>query len=232
MKKPSISFFCPAYYDEKNLPLLIPKAMRVLRMHASAFEIVIVDDASPDNTGIVADKLAKKYSPYIRVIHHKKNMDYGGALRRGFREAKKYDYVFYTDGDNQFDVFELKKFLPYLSDYDAIIGYRSKRLLTPSRNIQTIIYNILIRLFFGVWVKDVNCSIKIFKRDSINKLQLQSNSSFIDAEVLIGVIRNGGKIKEIEVTHYPRLHGRASGGNPKVVMHTIEEMITFYSKKK
>lgn len=232
MKRPTISFFCPAYYDEKNLPSLIPKTVKLLKRIASAYEIVIIEDASPDNTAKVADELAKKFKQNITVVHHKTNRDYGGALRSGFEHAKKYDYVFYTDGDNQFDVFEFEKFLPYIHEYDAVIGYRSKRSLTLMRSIQTVIYNMLVRLLFGIHIKDINCSIKVVKRSALNRLHLSSNSSFIDAEVIIGLRKLGLKVKEIEVTHYPRVYGKASGGNPKVIFHTIRDMMKFYLGRK
>ena len=109
VKKPTISFFCPAYYDEKNLPLLIPKAVEVLKKNAEKFEIIIIEDGSPDGTGRVADELAQQL-PNIRVIHHSTNLGYGATIRDGFRYAK-YDFVMYTDGDVQYDITE---FEPYL----------------------------------------------------------------------------------------------------------------------
>lgn len=228
MTKPSISFFCPAYFDEKNLPILIPKIFGVLKKNTSAFDMLIIEDGSPDNTGNVAERLSAKYRPYVNVIHHKKNLGYGATLREGFKNAKKYDYTFYTDGDNQYDVAELEKMLPYLKHYDAVVGHRTKRALTFSRQLQTFIFNLLIKFLFSTNIKDINCAMKIISRKALNSITLQSDSSFIDAELLIKLRDKGCKIKEVPVGHFPRKFGKASGGNKSVILKTIEEMIKYY----
>src|SRR3989344_3535080 len=226
--KPSISFFCPAYNDEENLPILIPKTVRVLKKIASRFEIVIVEDGSPDKTASVADMLAKNFKPFIRVIHHKRNLGYGAALKRGFREASKYDYVFYTDGDNQYDVSEIRKFIPYLSSYDAVVGYRKNRSLTFRRKLQTIVFNFLVKALFRVKARDINNSLKIVRKSILSKLNLSSDSSFIEAEFFIKLNKIEAKIKEIPVRHYPRIHGKAAGGDPMVILKTIKDMLSFW----
>lgn len=228
MKKPSISFFCPAYFDEENLPLLIPKTVETLNKHASKFEIVIIEDNGPDKTALVADKLAKKYKPFVRVIHNPSNMGYGGALSIGYKNANKYDYVFYTDGDNQYDTKEVIRMLPFLKDYEVVVGYRTKRALKLSRQIQTRVFNWLVRLIFGIKVKDINCAMKIISRKALNSISLTSEGGFIDAELLIKLKRKGYAIKEVEVTHYPRRFGKASGGSKKLIIKTIQEMVNFY----
>lgn len=231
MKKPSISFFCPAYFDEKNLPILIPKTFKILKKNTSAFDILIVEDGSPDKTRDVADQLAHKYKPFVKVIHHEKNLGYGATLRKGFNRAKKYDYTFYTDGDNQYDVSEIVKMLPYLENYDAVVGFRTKRALTFSRQLQTIFFNWLIRFLFSTNIKDINCSMKIVSRHALNSITLESNSSFIDAELLIKLRDKGYRIKEVPVGHFPRKFGKASGGSKSVILKTVQEMIKFYFKK-
>ncbi|MDO8658551.1 MAG: glycosyltransferase [Candidatus Levybacteria bacterium] len=230
LSKPTISFFCPAYNDEKNLPILIPKVVKLLKKIASKFEIIIIEDGSPDKTGEVADRLARKNPKITRVVHHKKNLGYGAALRKGFKEANKYDFVFFTDGDNQFDVNELEKFVPFFSLFDAVVGYRTNRALNFMRIVQTFIFNYLIRILFGVKVKDINCSMKVIKKSVLNKLDLKSNSSFIEAEFFIKLKREKAKVKELGVSHYPRTHGVASGGKPVVVLNTLKDMFIFWWK--
>lgn len=226
--KPSISFFCPAYFDEKNLPILIPKVYKVLMKNTSQFEVLIVEDGSPDKTARVADNLAKKYAPYVKVIHHKKNLGYGATLKTGYTFANKYEFVLYTDGDNQYNVEELTKFLPHLKKYDAVIGFRKKRMLKLSRQIQTRVFNWTVRLLFKTKVKDINCAMKIIRRKALDNIKLTSNSGFIDAELIIKLHRKNYSIKEIEVTHFPRKFGKASGGNPKLIFKTISDMAKFY----
>lgn len=232
MKKPSMSFFCPAYFDEKNLPILIPKTFKVLKENTSSFDILIIEDGSPDKTDVVADKLSIKYKSFVKVIHHKKNLGYGATLREGFRKANKYDYTFYTDGDNQYDVSEVEKMIPFLENYDVVIGFRTKRALTFSRQLQTLFFNWLVKLAFLTSVKDINCSMKIVSKRALSSINLTSDSSFIDAELLIKLRDKGYKIKEVPVGHFPRKFGKASGGSPSVIFKTIEEMAKFFYKNR
>lgn len=228
--RPTISFFCPAYNDEDNLPILIPKAIKVFKKIASKFEIVIIEDGSPDRTALIADSLAKKYKFYVRVIHHKKNQGYGAALKKGFKVANKYEYVCYTDGDLQFDVSEYARLVPYLKKYKAVVGYRRKRSLSKQRLLQTRIYNFMVRVLFQTKVRDVNCSMKIIKRSVMDGIHLTSVSPFLDAELLISLQRGGIEIEQVPVSHYDRLYGKASGGKPSIIFDTIKEMFTFLIK--
>lgn len=227
-KKPSISFFCPAYNDEGNLPILIPKTFKLLKEVCSSFEIVIIDDASPDKTSKVADKLAKQYAPNVKVIHHSTNKGYGGALLSGFENAIKYPYIFYTDGDNQYNVTVLKDMLKFINKYDAVVGYRTLRELTWQRKMQSSIYNGFIRFLFHIKARDVNCAIRLFKKDALKKIKFSSTSAFLPAEMLIGLYHERGSIKEIPVKHYPRSFGKASGGKLNVILPTFFDMIKYY----
>src|SRR3989344_2914458 len=232
MKKPTISFFCPAYRDEENLPILIPHVMRVLKKHTSAFNILIVVDGDPV-TKVVADLLARQYSKYITIVYHNQNQGYGAALKSGFRNAKKHEYVFYTDGDCQYDVAEISRLLDVREGADAVIGYRTKRVMSFPRQVQTVVYNVLIQLLFGLHVRDVNCSMKLVRRDVLDTIQLTSNSAFIDAELRILLQEAKRTIREVEVTHYPRHAGKAGGGSLKVVSQTVADMfrMKFQHKK-
>ena len=120
-----VSFFCPAYHDEHNLPKLIPVVFEFLSRVSGKFEIVIVEDGSPDQTGEVAEKLSRQY-PNVRVIHHAKNFGYGAALKTGFLNSK-YEYVMYTDGDNQYDIREFEPHLFLLKDADVLKGFAEKK---------------------------------------------------------------------------------------------------------
>lgn len=226
--KPNISFFCPAYFDAQNLPRLIPVVIETLREVAGQFEIVIVEDGSPDNTGAVADDLQRQFAGTdITVIHHPKNTGYGGALVDGFNSASKYEWVFTTDGDMQYDPKEFKGFLPYMNDYDAIVGYRLSRKLSQYRKLQTYVYNFMIHLMFRLKIKDINCSFKVVRRQFLNKFELKSASSFIDAELLLKLRKNKARIMELPVNHFPRMYGEASGAKPGVVLTTLKEMFQY-----
>ena len=224
-KLSSVSFFCPAYHDEKNLPKLIPKVAKFLQEITNKYEIIIVEDGSPDKTGEVADFLAKKFKN-VRVIHHEKNMGYGGALKDGFENAK-YDYVMYTDGDNQYDVNEFKRAISLLKDADVVSGYAKKKAVNFRRKLQSIVFNTAVMALFSIYIKDINCSMKIYKMRVLKNINIKSFSAFIDAEMIIKAKRNGFKIAQFPVTHYPRSNGIEGGSKISVIMPTVKDMIKF-----
>ncbi len=229
MEKPSISFFCPAYYDEGNLPILIPEVVEVLERCTSAYDILIIEDGSPDRTHAVADELAAKY-PQVRVIHHPANRGYGATIAEGFASARTYDWVLTTDGDRQYDIHELDRFLPHLEHADAVIGYRPKRALSPYRKVQTNLYNLVIRLVLGLKVRDVNTSFKLVRKSALERFPLRSRSAFIDAELLVRLKRAGARIVEVPVSHLPRRFGIASGAKPQMVLDTVRELWEFRTR--
>ncbi|MDP3697325.1 MAG: glycosyltransferase family 2 protein [Candidatus Taylorbacteria bacterium] len=220
-----ISFFCPAYHDEENLPRLIPHVYKFLSEISNKFEIIIVEDGSPDRTGQVADELAGQY-PEVRVIHHPKNMGYGAALRDGFVNAR-YAYVMYTDGDFQYDVTEFRPYLHLLESHDVLSGYASKKVVTLRRKIQSQVYNWLIAVLFFVWIKDIDCAMKIYKRKVLDSMEIKSASAFIDAEMLVKARKNGFKIAQFPVTQYTRKSGPEGGSKWPVIWTTVKDMIKF-----
>jgi len=225
MKLSSVSFFCPAYNDEKNLPRLIPGVVDFLQKITDKFEIIIIEDGSPDGTGRVADELAQQL-PNIRVIHHSTNLGYGATIRDGFRYAK-YDFVMYTDGDVQYDITEFEPYLILLQANDILSGYAITKAVSFMRMVQSLAYNTLIFILFDVWYKDANCSMKIYSRKVLENIEIKSTSAFIDAEMLIRARRAGFKIAQFPVHHLPRMAGIASGSNFGVVAGTIRDMILF-----
>src|SRR3989344_2058846 len=225
MKLSSVSFFCPAYNDEKNLPRLIPGVVDFLQKITDKFEIIIIEDGSPDGTGRVADELAQQL-PNIRVIHHSTNLGYGATIRDGFRYAK-YDFVMYTGGDVQYDITEFEPYLILLQANDILSGYAITKAVSFMRMVQSLAYNTLIFILFDVWYKDANCSMKIYSRKVLENIEIKSTSAFIDAEMLIRARRAGFKIAQFPVHHLPRMAGIASGSNFGVVAGTIRDMILF-----
>lgn len=221
----SVSFFCPAYYDEENLPDLIPKVYSFLKRNSDKFEIYIINDGSPDKTGEVAENLSKEY-PEVSVIHHKNNMGYTATLIDGFSRSK-YDHVIYTDGDNQYDLEDLEPYLYLLNTNDIIAGYAIKKAVSRYRLFQSWLHNFLITVLFGVKYKDINCSVKVIKKSIFDNISMNSGAkgAFIDAEIMLKAHRNKHKIAQFPVIHYERKNGVASGTNPLLVFHTIKDMI-------
>lgn len=222
MNKISISVFAPCYNEEKNVEKLLTSIMDFLPIISSDYEIIIVDDGSTDATAEIAQKFSEQ-NPRIKVISHETNKGYGAALRTGFESCEK-DYIFFTDGDNQFDITEISKLLPFVKDYDIVTGFRTKRQDNFIRKINEFSFNRLIRILFGLKVRDLNCAFKIYKKDVIRSFKLHSKLAFINAELLIRAKKKGFSIKETGVTHYPRQFGNQSGANVKVILGTFKEL--------
>jgi len=223
MHKPSVSFFCPAYYDEGNIRTTVENVLATLERVADQFDITIVEDGSPDSTAAEADRLAGEY-PSVSVIHNPVNLGYGGALKTGFMAAAKFEVIAYTDGDGQYNFSEFENLLAIWDDRSVVSAYRLNRADTAMRVLQTKVYGILLKILFDLKVKDVNCSMKLFPRKVLDLIEIESDSAFIDAEILIKLSRLGVTIKQTGVHHFPRLHGAASGAKPGVVFRTVADM--------
>ena len=222
----SLSVFFPAYYDEKNIEKVVLSAIKVLEeLKLKDYEIIIIEDGSPDKTGEVADRLAEKF-PKVRVIHHEKNMGYGATLKDGFLSAKL-DYVFYSDGDNQFDLNEIKKFVAMLPYSDMVIGYRKKKQYSTYRKVTSLVYNYVLRFLFEIDYVDVDCAFKIIRTDLFKKIQINSVDAFIDAEILLKARLLGYTTTEIGVKHLPRVDGISTGARPSVILRTMQEIREF-----
>ena len=221
-----LSVFFPAYYDEKNIGKVVDKAVEVLEeLKLKDYEITIIEDGSPDNTAEAADKLAEQY-PKVKVIHHEKNKGYGATLWEGFTTAK-FEYVFYTDGDNQFDLDELKKFVALVPYTDMVVGYRKKKQYSPYRKLTSFVYNNILRLAFDVDYIDIDCAFKILPTELFRNIKVNTKDAFIDAEIMIRANLMGYTSTEVGVTHLPRVDGVSTAARPSIIFRTIREIIDF-----
>ncbi|MDP3758811.1 MAG: glycosyltransferase, partial [Candidatus Daviesbacteria bacterium] len=194
--------------------------------------IIVVDDGSTDKTGQIADRLARE-NPNIRVIHHPKNLGYGEALKSGFYNAR-YDTIVYTDGDGQFDFSEVTKFLDKINDVDVVIGYRIKRQDSFLRKLFGKGWRLTLLTFFGLTLKDVDCGFKMVRKEVLEKIpHLQSQrGAMINAELAIKAKKMGFRIAQVGVNHYPRLSGRPTGANLKVIVKSFMDLLTLWWKLK
>jgi glycosyltransferase involved in cell wall biosynthesis len=205
----SISAVLPAYNEEANIPRAIHNVCSVLKPMFDNYEVIVVNDGSTDRTGEIADSLAQKDNIHIRVLHHNSNKGYGAALRTGLFSAF-YEYVFYTDSDNQFDISELRHFLPLMERYDVIVGYRMKRQDSMMRIFLSWGYNWLVFILFHIKVRDVDCSFKIFHKYVLDKITIECNDFFVDTEIIARVVKAGFRIAERGVNHFPRQYGKTT----------------------
>lgn len=224
--KPSISVFFPAYNDEKSIPILIKKVEPMLKKYTSDYEIIIVDDKSPDNLAKVADNLAKK-NKHIKVVHHKTNKGYGGALKSGFKTASK-DLIFYTDGDGQYDPSEIARLLPHINKYDMVNGYKMKRSDNIARIIVGRLYHFFVKIMFSLPIKDVDCDFRLFNKKVIKNINLESDSGMICVEMMRKIRDKKFTIKEIPVHHYPRIEGKSQFFKVKRIIELFRDLFKLW----
>lgn len=224
----TLSVFFPAYNEEANIRAAVEEAVRVVgeSPYVSDYEIIIVNDGSRDNTLSIANELQEEI-PQVRVVDHGQNLGYGAALKSGISAATK-DYIFFTDADLQFDIVELQNLLVHLSSYPVVIGYRAPRRDPLMRLLNAKVWNILNRVLFGLKVRDIDCAFKVFRRDLVQNLQLRSHGAMISAETLIRLSRQGIAIKEVPVSHLPRIAGSPTGAKPSVIIRAFREMMGLY----
>jgi glycosyltransferase involved in cell wall biosynthesis len=222
---PRLSFFFPAHDEEANLEPLVEEALASLPPLARAFEIIIVDDGSRDETPVIADRLAAAHPDVVRVVHHSTNLGYGAALRSGFRAAR-HDLVAFTDGDRQFRVADLGRLIARLDEPDGpdvVVGYRIRRADPLVRTLYARAYRLANRTFFGLRVRDVDCACKVFRRAALDDLRVESGGAFFSAELLIKLRARGRAIAEVGVPHHPRTAGSATGARPAVVLRAVRD---------
>ena len=219
---PALSFVFPMYNEIGNIENCVAQALATGRKITSDLEIVVVDDASTDGCGGLADRLAEKH-PEVKVIHHAKNRKLGGALRTGFAAASK-EWVLYIDSDLPIDMDDTLRALPLTQNADMIIGNRQGRAEGLKREVMSFTYNRLIRYGFGLDVRDVNFAFKLFRRVILDHIMLQSEGSFIDAELLIETNKAGFVIAELPIQYYPRVAGVSTLASSSVVKTILREM--------
>jgi glycosyltransferase involved in cell wall biosynthesis len=220
-----LSYFVPAHNEEANLEGLVTEALDTLPSLAETFEIVIVDDGSRDRTPAIADELVAAHPDRVRVVHHPTNYGYGAALRSGFR-ASRFALIAFTDGDRQFRVEDLGRLTERLaaSDHpDVVVGYRIRRADPLVRTVYARLYRLANRIFFGLKVRDVDCACKLFRRESLRGVRVESGGAFFSAELLIKLSAQGARIAEVGVPHYPRTAGSPTGAKPSVVWRAVKD---------
>jgi len=150
-KKINISIFFPCYNEEKNIEVLTNSATNFIQTISDQYEVIIVNDGSKDSTREIAETIAKR-DPHVKVYNHETNYGYGAALKTGFKNSI-YDYIFFTDGDNQFDIKEIGGLLPYAEEFDIVAGYRINRRDNFMRRLNAWSFNLFVRILFGLKIR-------------------------------------------------------------------------------
>jgi glycosyltransferase involved in cell wall biosynthesis len=224
----SISVFLPAFNDEKTIGKLVGEALSLLPSLTNDYEVIVINDGSADATGAVLDETARIAPQHVRVIHHPRNQGYGAALRSGFNAATK-DLIFYTDGDAQYDVKELKLLLPLMTnEVDVVNGYKIKRKDDHHRAVSGAFYNRLARLFFRIPIRDVDCDFRLIRRSALQRVSLNSRSGAICVELVHKLASTGCVFKQVPVHHYERPFGRSQFFTPRRIAHTLVQFFALW----
>lgn len=227
--RPSVSLVIPMYNEELNIEHAVAAARRSLETHAGDWEIIIVDDASTDSSARIVTRMADA-DPHLRVLHHEKNRKLGGTLRTGFAAATM-DLVFYMDADIPFDPDVLGRAMRAmeLTDADMIAAYRHDRTMEGfKRGLYTLVYNGLIGVLFGWPHRDINFSFKLMKRSVLQAIELKSEGSLIDAELVVKAKNRGFTIQQIGIDYFPRTRGQSNLGSFSVVLKILRELVRLY----
>jgi glycosyltransferase involved in cell wall biosynthesis len=226
---PSISAVLPAFNEEAIIERTVRHVAGVLGGLSADFEVIVTDDGSRDKTGEILEHL-QEHEPdlHLRIVTHAQNRGYGAAVASGFDAARK-DLVFLTDGDKQFDVSELSRFLPAMNQQtDLVIGWRRNRADPVMRKLNALGWKTLVNLLFGYTARDVDCAFKLFRRRVWESMTVYARGATFSAEFLIKARRLGFRVKELPVSHLPRMAGSPTGARPEVIMRAFAELFRLW----
>jgi glycosyltransferase involved in cell wall biosynthesis len=225
-----LSVVLPAFNEEANVETVVRHCVAYLERRVPDYELLVVNDGSRDRTGDLLNRLAAEL-PRLRPLHHPQNRGYGAALRTGFDAATK-RFVFYMDGDGQFDIHDLDLVLPLATDDDHIVtGYRIERRDPFIRRLNARLFGgWLVRVTLGVRVRDLNCAFKLIPKKVLDHITLESPGALINAELYGYAVRRGFGVKEVGVHHYPREAGVQTGAHLSVILRAFYDLFRLRRK--
>jgi glycosyltransferase involved in cell wall biosynthesis len=222
----SVSLCFPVYRDERTVRVVAEKALRLLASLADRYEVIIVDDGSPDRSGEVAEEIAHG-DPHVRVIRHERNLGYGAAIRSAL-DAARFEYVCLTDGDDQYEVEDLRKLLKLRDYYDLVITFRYRKIYSSFRIFVSWVYNRLLRFLFRSPFRDVSTGLRMLRRSILEDISLEATSTFIGAELAIKAMLKGYRVGEVGIQTFPRSFGSGAATSPRSILMTLRDMWRIY----
>jgi glycosyltransferase involved in cell wall biosynthesis len=229
MARPFVSLVIPMFNEELNIERAVRASVEALEAYADPYELIVVDDASTDESPRIARQLAEE-NPKIRLVPHERNRKLGATLRTGF-DAARGELVFYMDADIPFDPDILGRAIRAmdLTGADMIAAYRHDRTMEGfKRGVYTLVYNWMIGLLFGWPHRDINFSFKLMKRSVLEAIELKSEGSLIDAELVVKAKNRGFIIQQIGIDYFPRTRGESHLSSFGVVLKILRELITLF----
>lgn len=224
-----LSVFFPCYNDSQTIGTLVKDAIAILKKLTENSEVIVVDDGSTDTSRSILKELLKKYAQ-LKVVFHEKNIGYGRAIQSGFKKAQG-EYIFYTDGDGQYDVKELPRLVSKLKENITFVnGIKINRSDPFYRIIIGKVYNYIVGLLFFLPVGDINCDFRLIKSNLLKSKRFKSSSGTIGVELVKIAQKNGAVFAQVPVSHYPRRFGKSQFFRPKQISKTIYELAFLWIK--
>jgi len=224
---PSLSIFFPCYNDAGTIPSMVIRAVQTARRVTDDFEVIVLDDGSHDDSVLVLEELGCVL-PHLRVIEHDRPSGYGGNVRAGIAASTK-EWVFYTDGDAQYDVRELELLVEALRpDVDVVNGWKIKRQDPLHRIIIGVMYQYFVRFMFGLTIRDVDCDFRLMRRSIFDLVQLESVTGTITFEMIKKIQDAGFKFAEVPVHHFYRQYGTSQFFNFARVARTLVALLGWW----
>lgn len=218
----SLSLVLPCYNEEANIGETVHSVLAWMQAKGIDGEIIVVDDGSTDTSAAILQHLASEYQN-VRVVTHTSNQGYGLAVRSGLDIAQN-DVIGFMDSDRQFHIEDLEKLLPHIETFAFVTGRRRKRADSFLRNIFGKVLGCTSWCLFSLWVRDVNCGMKIFHRDIWPTIRPKySVEKLFNTEIFLNLKKNAIPWKQVDVPHYPRLAGNPTGASPKVILRMFWE---------
>jgi len=226
-----ISFFFPAYRDQDHIPSLVRDSIAVLSELTDDFQVLIIDDGSPDRTADIAARLCRE-NHHVRLIRHNAHRGYGAVLQTGLENSWPCDFVCFTDGDYPIDLTYIPGLISLLADADGAITRRTEKPYGLYRHLVSNTYNLLVRALFRLPFHDVNSPLKAFRSSAFSGIQICSRSPFAPAEILIKTFTRGLKISQVDITSRPKKIGPSYAVRPMNIILTISDLIQLWWEMK
>lgn len=221
-----LSLVLPVHDEAPNLPWILQRAADTLPALARQVEVVIVDDGSSDGSAELARTEAAKVGLELRVVTHAVKSGYGITVADGLRAARM-PWVAFTDADGQFDLADLARLAAVADQADLIGGWRLERQDSRMRSVVSGTFNVLLFVLYRLRVRDVDCALKLMRREFLQSIELENRSALLNAELYLKARMGGWRVTQVAVPHYARRAGRRDGARPRAIARAIKELVGF-----
>lgn len=225
----SLTIFFPCYNDEGTIDELVEDAYRVGYGLTDDLEVIVIDDGSVDGSLRVLQAVRARH-PDLRLVCHERNRGYGAALRSGFNAATK-AFIFYTDGDAQYDLEDLPALAERIEGVDVVNGHKIRRADPLYRRAAGRLYAAAVGKAFDLPIRDIDCDFRLMRTEAVKRLDLRSDSGSICVELIVGLAAGGATFAEVPVNHYPRRFGQSQFFQPTRILRTVLQLIRLHEER-